>query len=216
MDVIDLPLNQLKEAPWNANVMDDAMLEKLRESISRYGLVQPLVVRPLGDDQFEVLGGNQRLKVLLELGHASVSCVVVELEDAPARLLSQALNRIAGEDNPGLRAALIADVLESLGKEDVLSLLPETDASLEDLLALAGEDTLAAQLQGWQQAQGARLKHLSVQLTPPQLEVVETALARFLPQAKTMKGENPNLRGNSLYLLCQEFLGTVHEEGPKA
>jgi len=46
MEIINLPLDQLCEAPWNPNRMEEEMLSKLRRSISRYGLVENLVVRP--------------------------------------------------------------------------------------------------------------------------------------------------------------------------
>ena len=67
MNITDLPIDQLKEAPWNPNVMNEAMLMRLRESISRFGLVSNLVVRTLGDDTYEVLSGNQRLQVLKDV-----------------------------------------------------------------------------------------------------------------------------------------------------
>jgi ParB family transcriptional regulator, chromosome partitioning protein len=50
MQMVDLPIDQLQEAPWNPKQMDEAMLQKLRESLTRYGLVQNLVVRPLDKD----------------------------------------------------------------------------------------------------------------------------------------------------------------------
>ena len=46
MQVTDLPLGQLKEAPWNPNRMDSAMRDRLGESVRRYGLAENLVVRP--------------------------------------------------------------------------------------------------------------------------------------------------------------------------
>ena len=104
MKVIDLPLVQLREAPWNPNRMEPAVQARLRTSVSRFGLVVNLVVRPLDDDSYEVLSGNQRLHLLQELDYANVPCVVVDLDDASARLLAQALNRIHGEDDLGLRA----------------------------------------------------------------------------------------------------------------
>ncbi len=64
MNITDLPIDQLKEARWNPNVMNEAMLMRLRESISRFGLVSNLVVRTLGADTYEILSGNQRLQVL--------------------------------------------------------------------------------------------------------------------------------------------------------
>ncbi len=68
MKVIELPIDQLVEAPWNPNQMDQAMLAKLRRSLIGFGLVMYLVVRLLCKDVYEVLSGNQILKVLKELG----------------------------------------------------------------------------------------------------------------------------------------------------
>jgi ParB family chromosome partitioning protein len=65
--ITELSLDQLREAPWNSNRMDEVMLQKLRESLIKYGLVQNLVVRPLGVDAYEVLSGNQRLQILREI-----------------------------------------------------------------------------------------------------------------------------------------------------
>ncbi len=116
MKLSDLPLAWLREAPWNPNHMDASMLSRLRASLSRYGLVENLVVRPLERDIFEVLSGNQRLQVLRDLGHDSAPCLVVDLDGAQARLLAQALNRIQGEDDLGLKAELVREVLAATGK----------------------------------------------------------------------------------------------------
>ena len=70
----------------------------LRSSISKYGLVQNLVVRRIGD-KYEVLSGNQRLKLLREFNVKIVPGVIVDLDDAHARLLAQALNHIHGDDD---------------------------------------------------------------------------------------------------------------------
>ena len=78
MKLVDLPIDELQEAPWNSNHMDDYMLERLRSSIEEYGLVEPVVVRSLRSHYFEVLSGNQRLKVLRELKFKSIPCFVVD------------------------------------------------------------------------------------------------------------------------------------------
>lgn len=205
MQIVELPLDNLKEAPWNANEMDPAMLDHLAESISRYGMVQNLVVRPLSDGFYEVLSGNQRLRVLHDRGHAVVPCMVIDLDDARARLLAQALNRVHGEDDLGLKAELLREVIESMPQQEVLALLPETAESLAELASL-GQESMAEYLQGWQKAQQARLKHLQVQLIPSQLEIVEEALARFIPMARKSLGDSPNAKGTALFLLCSEYL----------
>ena len=211
MKVIDLTLDQLKEAPWNPNRMDEAMLQKLRESLSRYGLVQNLVARPLEGDCYEVLSGNQRLQVLREINSSQVPCVVLELDDARARLLSQALNRVQGKDDLGLRAEMLKEILNQVSQAEVLKLLPETADSLQAFASL-GQQDLAGYLQNYQQAQQARLKHLTFLSTPAQLEVIEEALARVMPQAGKTPGDNPNPRGNALYLLCMSYLELIGRE----
>ena len=205
MEIVDLPLSQLREAPWNANQMNSAMLSRLRQSISRFGLVVPLVVRSIGYGHFETIGGAQRLAVLREIGIDRVPCVVVEADDVQARLLSQCLNRIAGEDDLGLRSELIREVLTHTPESGVLSLLPETSDSLHSLASL-GQETMAEYLDAWQKAQPARLRHLTAQLTPHQLDVVEEALARLLPMARESQDRSPNARGTALYLLCLGYL----------
>jgi ParB family transcriptional regulator, chromosome partitioning protein len=205
MKVIDLPINQIDKAAWNPNQMDATMRSRLRRSIERFGLVAPLVVRPTGPNSFETIGGAQRLAVLKELSGDPVPCVVVEADGANARLLAQVLNRIQGQDDLGLQAELIREVLQSLPQEAVLQLLPETAQSLQALSAL-GQDTMANYLKNWQQVQSARLKHLQFQLTPAQLETVEEAVTQLLPQAKSAPGDSPNARGTALYLLCQGYL----------
>jgi ParB family transcriptional regulator, chromosome partitioning protein len=206
MKVIEIAINQLREAPWNSNEMDFTMLARLKQSIGRYGIVENLVVRPLGNDVFEVLSGNQRLKALLEAGFSTAPCVIVEVDDGHARLLADALNHIKGEDDLGLRAEALRQILQTIPEKEVLDILPETTDSLSSLASLGTED-IAAHLQNWQRGQTARLRHLGFQLTAAQLEVVEEALASLLTQANQAASENPNIRGNALYLLCKAFIG---------
>ena len=205
MQVIELPLISLIEATWNPNEQETAMMARLTESISRYGLVQNLVVRPLADGNYEVLSGNQRIQVLRDQGHENAPCMIVELDDIRAKMLAQALNRIHGEDDLGLRAELFRQVLDKLPQPEVLSLLPETAESLAVLCSL-GEEDMAGYLQSWQQAQEARLKHLQFQLTTAQMEVVEEVMARLMLRAKASQGDSPNARGTALYLLCIGYL----------
>jgi len=148
---------------------------------------------------------TRELQALRQVGYISAPCVMVDLDDAHARLLAQAMNHIQGQDDLGLRAELLKEVLKALPQQEILSILPETCESLKAMACL-GQETIAEYLQRWQQAQGARLKHLQFQLTQGQLEVVEEALKRFLPQARKAQGESPNVRGTGLYLLCRRFL----------
>ena len=205
MHIVDLPIEAIAAAEWNPNEMDADTRARLRRSIDRFGLVVPLVVRPAGQERYETIGGAQRLTVLQEAGASAAACVVVEADGTEAMLLSQALNHISGQDNPGPRAELLRRLLTTHSLEDLLGLLPETAESLKALSSLGQED-LAAHLEAWQKAQAARLRHLQFQLTDDQLGIVNEALSDFIPQARSSGGDSPNVRGTALFLLCQSFL----------
>ena len=212
MQLVDLSIHSIVAADWNSNQMEPLMASRLSCSIQRFGLVVPLVVRKIDVNRYETIGGAQRLGIVQELGCDHVLCVVVDADDTEARLLSQSLNRIAGEDDLGLKAELIRELMSSLPEEEVTRLLPETTESLSALASL-GQEEMASHLLAWQAAQKARLKHLQFQLTPGQLEVVEEALARLIPEAKSATSDSPNMRGTALYLLCRRLL-ELEEESP--
>ncbi len=205
MTTIDIPLKKLKPAPWNSNVMDDKMISRLKESIKRYGLLENLVVRPLPNGDYEVIGGNWRLKILSQLGIETVPCAVVDIDDVQARLLSLALNRIEGEDDLGLKAELMKKALEEVSQDEILELLPETSQSLQALASM-GQIEMATYLQNWQQAQSARLHHAQFQLTQTQSEIVEEALINVLPTIDKSLTESPNMRGTALHLICKYYI----------
>lgn len=206
MQIVEIPLDLLKEAPWNPNRMDAATLAKLKISISRFGLVENLVVRAISDDNYEILSGNHRLRLLKEMNIKTAPCLIVEVDDAKARLLAQALNHLQGEDDIGLKAVMMEKILDSLSQEEVLEILPETAGSLQSLASL-NQNTVADYLQNWQESQPSRLKHLLFHLTSAQFEIVEKAITRMIPKAKSGQFGNPNSRGTALYLLCKDFLG---------
>jgi ParB family transcriptional regulator, chromosome partitioning protein len=210
LKISEIPINRLQEAHWNVNSMDEAMLNHLKDSVSRYGTLSPLVIRKK-NEFYEVLSGNQRLRALRELNYKTVPCVVVDLDDAEARLLAQALNAIHGEDDWNKKAEIIKQILTNIPERQILTLLPETAESLKALSSLNTMD-MSAYLEQWQQAQTARLRNVQLRVTNQQLATVERALDLAMAKGNTTLNNNPNLRGNAFYLICQEFLKMRKEE----
>ena len=210
MRVIDLPIASIRPADWNPNRMDEGMRGRLRASIERFGIIVPLVVRAISGGVHEIIGGEQRFSALSETKAATVPCVVVSADDAEARLLAQALNHIAGTEDIGLRAEVLRSILESIPQAEILALLPETAENLKQSVSV-GEEDLSEHLRAWNQAQSARLKHMTFQLTEEQLAVVNRALERSMAHA-TAAGDgvgNPSQRGNALYHLSRAYLETL-------
>ena len=204
MNVVDLPLRLLVEASWNPNSMDAAMLDRLTKSIDTYGLVGVFVVRQMGK-VYEILNGNQRRQVVEGLGFRTVPCIIVNLDDAHARLLAQALNYLRGVDDLGLRAEVLRTVLEHVPEGDVLAVLPESAESLRQLASI-GQQDMADYLRASEQARAARLHHFSAQLTSEQSAFVDSVLRAFREQVRAGDDGNPNVTGLALYRLCQAYL----------
>ena len=133
-----IPIGDLRPAPWNTNVVPKRTLAKIRRSLRTFGVVENLVVRRSPDepDRFEVISGNHRLELLREEGLAKVPCVLVELDDARARLLAATLNRTRGlDDDPDLYQAALQEMLKELTAGEISDYLPESEASIEKILA---------------------------------------------------------------------------------
>ncbi len=206
MEIFNVPIKAVSPADWNSNEMDESIISRLRRCIERFGLVVPLVVRLTGEGSYETIGGAQRFKVLKETGAKTIPCVLVEADDSEARLLSQALNRISGTDNLGLRAELLRQVLSSMSSDEVLSILPETSESLA-AASTTSPESLGDYLKNWESDRCSRLHHLTFQLTSTQIEVVDKTLTSILLlKPRKAKGDNPNNRGTALYQLCKWYL----------
>lgn len=204
MEIVDIPITSVQPPDWNPNEMPDDLQERLRNSLRRFGVLVPLVVRQVGPSTYETINGAERLAALRDIRAETIPCIRVPADDVESRLIGQVLNHVAGEDNLGLRAALLRDVLDRYSTQDVVALLPESVESLRGLTELGTSD-LANALQQWEAAQAAKLRHLQFQLTDLQKEVVDEALEQIVVGSTTDE-RNPNRRSNALVALCRAFL----------
>lgn len=85
----------------------DPEYEKLKRSLEEFGYVEPVIWNKTTG---HIVGGHQRLKVLLDMGITEVDCVVVELDDEREKALNVALNKISGDWDKDKLALLIADL----------------------------------------------------------------------------------------------------------
>ena len=100
MKVIKMPIDKLREAPYNPRAISGNMFEKLKHSIKTFNAYAPLMVNSKTN---HVIGGNQRLRALRELGYKEIEVVLVELTLEKEMALNIALNKITGKfDNPSL------------------------------------------------------------------------------------------------------------------
>jgi DNA modification methylase len=134
--VKNINISELHNAEWNANSVAPEVMQKVRKSISEFGVVENLVARPHPSGSgFEVVSGNHRLQIFRELGMEKAPVIIVDVDDAKARILAQTLNRTRGQDDPEKYAQLLDDVLKDMSVDEVLGFLPETAESIGRLLS---------------------------------------------------------------------------------
>ena len=96
-------------------VFDPDEIDGLATSLADVGMLQPLVVRPLGDDRYELIAGERRLRAAQLAGLERVPALVRHTEDA--NLLKEALveNIHRVQLNPLEEAAAYQQLLEEFG-----------------------------------------------------------------------------------------------------
>jgi len=119
-----LPLEALLPSPQPRRRFEN--LEALAESIREKGVLQPLLVRPLGDGRYAIVAGERRYRAAKMAGLAEVPVRVLDLPEKEARLLALVENLQREDLNPYEETLGVLDLLsEDLGKtrEEVVGLL---------------------------------------------------------------------------------------------
>ena len=110
MDIQTLPVDKLVPADYNPRKdlkPGDPEYEKLKRSLAEFGYVEPVI---WNQTTGHVVGGHQRLKVLIDTGVTEVECVVVEMSEEKEKALNVALNKISGEWDNDKLSLLISDL----------------------------------------------------------------------------------------------------------
>ena len=108
-------VNILKPAAYNPRRWDEAAKSQLKESIKKFGLVDPIIANGAPNRIHIVIGGHFRLEMAKELGLKEVPVVYVNIPDLEKeKELNIRLNKNTGEFDWNLLAnfdeAFLADV----------------------------------------------------------------------------------------------------------
>lgn len=136
MKIEKVNISKLNPAEYNPRKdlqPGDAEYEKLKRSMEQFGYVEPVIWNKTTG---RVIGGHQRLKVLVDLGLKEVDCVVVEMDEKREKALNIALNKINGEWDTDKLAMLISDLQ---GSDFDVSLTGFEEAEIADLFEKTGE-----------------------------------------------------------------------------
>ena len=97
MKIVNIKINDLIAAEYNPRQLTKDQYKHLRDSIKRFGLVDPIIVNKNKDRKNIVVGGHQRIRVAKDLKINDIPCVEVDLDYDKERELNVRLNKNMGE-----------------------------------------------------------------------------------------------------------------------
>jgi ParB family chromosome partitioning protein len=120
----NLPIAQLQESPTNPRRrFDERGLNELAESFKSQGVLQPLLVRSIDEDKYEVVAGARRLRAAKLAELSTVPARVVELSDAAVRESQLTENLLREDVHPYEEAIALKGILQLEGAQyDIASL----------------------------------------------------------------------------------------------
>ena len=82
MDLEIAKIRPFKDHPFK--VLDDEKMQDLMESIRINGILSPVLVRPIGNDTYEMVSGHRRMHAAMMLGMDTVPAIIREMTDDEA------------------------------------------------------------------------------------------------------------------------------------
>lgn len=170
----DVPIDLIRRGKYQPRRdIDQEALQELADSIKVQGVMQPIVLRPVGDDKYEIIAGERRWRATQLAGLDTIPALVREVPDEAAIAMAL-IENIQREDLNPIEEAIALQrlqqefeltqqqVAEAVGKsrttvtnllrlmslqDDVRTLLEHGDIEMghgKALLGLAGEEQSAA------------------------------------------------------------------------
>lgn len=136
-----LPIEWLKPGRYQPRKdMSSELLEELAQSIQAQGVIQPIVVRPIDHQQFEIIAGERRWRGAQLAGLLDVPCLVKDVDDNAAIAMAL-IENIQREDlNAMEEAVALQRLLDefSLTHQQVADAVGKSRAAISNLLRLNG------------------------------------------------------------------------------
>jgi len=203
-----IPIGQLQESPTNPRKsFSEEKLRELAESIRSLGLIQPIIVRPIDQDLFEVVAGARRFRAAKLAGLEEVLAHVKELTDEQVIELQLIENAQRQDVHPYEEAAAykallhltspqydIASIAARIGKSvshvhqrlTLCNLIPEAAEMFMENRFTAGHAVLIARLPTEQQAQALAATFRDNYATKTKQTVPVRELAQWIREQLTL------------------------------
>jgi len=135
----ELPLDVIRPGRYQPrSVFDEEKLAELADSIRAQGVVQPIVVRPVGDDAYELIAGERRWRAAQIAGAEHIPAVVREVPDEVSVAMAL-IENIQREDlNPLEEATALRRLIDdfNMTHQEAADAVGRSRAAVSNLLRL--------------------------------------------------------------------------------
>ena len=134
-----IPLDHLRPGRYQPRVdFDLAALQELAESIATQGLIEPLIVRGIAGEHYEIIAGERRWRAAQLAGLTEVPCLVGDYTDQQAATVTLVENIQRESLNVIEEAGAYKRLLDefALTQEDIAALVGKSRSHIANLLRL--------------------------------------------------------------------------------
>jgi hypothetical protein len=97
MKIESLPIEKLIEAEYNPRELTNDQYQNLKDSLLRFGMIDPIIVNKNKDRKNIIIGGHQRFRIWRDMGQTQIDCVLIDLDLDKERELNIRLNKNVGQ-----------------------------------------------------------------------------------------------------------------------
>jgi ParB family chromosome partitioning protein len=134
-----LSLEKIKPGAYQPRQeIEEKELEELSKSIREKGVIQPIVVREIKKDEYEIVAGGRRYSAAKLLGLKEIPTIVKELSDKDAFCFAIIENLQRKDLNPIEEATAFMRLIEEFGltHEDIATLIGKDNTTVVNTLRL--------------------------------------------------------------------------------
>lgn len=118
MEIKQIAIDDLKPSEYNPRQATEKECADLKNSIKRFGLVDPIIVNSADNRKNVIIGGHFRCRMAKEMGIETVPVVFVDIPDIEKeKELNIRLNKNSGEWDFDLLANFDEELLKEVGFE---------------------------------------------------------------------------------------------------
>lgn len=178
-------------------------LEGLAESIHYNGLLQPITVRKCGNEHFELISGERRLRACKMAGLSSIPSIIVEIDEEQSALLA-VLENLQREDLHFFEEAIAIERLMKgfgLSQEQLSRKLGKSQSSLSNKLRLL---RLPSDIRYYITLYGLTERHARALLRLPSTTMMQQVIDTVVEQGLTVSATEQ--------LICELISKPVEKE----